>query len=594
MKKRLFFAKNKEQLLNNRSVNMSDCAVINADDFTEYSAGPDHAIPLGADIDKALFEKKYIDLIASLGKEKNNLYWWASALSEKNSFISKLFIRLFMLVSLDGIIKKITASTIAIISSDRALIKQLKFNYRKDFAISSFYKNRGYVCDLNHVFRASLSQLKNALLEYRNLLFVRKELHARKAEIKKKEKYTVLRTFMDHRSYKTGVYSDSYFKNLVSFLPARGKNVLIFAGILSDFKNTLAQVKQDENNLIVPVNFYLKGFDICRCLFLTCFKRPSIKRRVFFYGNDITHLISAELLRDMLPTNFFTSLIQHYCCLRLVESVSVERFIYTFENYAWEKMSISGLRRISSSIKIIGFQHAFISKNSFKYFPGAGESEISPLPDKIVTIGKQTQKIMNRLGNYPDGIFSAGCALRQEYLFRVEPLARSVNRAIFVPLTITVEDTVKVFCFLFESGLGQSPEKIYLRFHPATPVKAVLKELHFSLPDNFIISENPSIYAEMERCSVVLYTWTTVCLEALKMGRPVIYLDVNYPLEMDPLFECNHLRDACREPGDLIEKINKIRNLNDEKFKEESNKAREYLSEYFMPVSEENLSAFIA
>lgn len=578
--KRLFFLKSHTDLPEDIKFLGSGCVSINLDNFG-----------LKRDFDKTLFEKDYLDFISSLGKNNNSLYWWASALSEKNPFTSKLFIRLYKLVLLDKEIKHLRDRDIAIICSDVALSRQITFNYKKDFRASGFYFN--LLDDLFSMTHGVLNQLKKALSEYRDLLFARRFLSARRDFIQRRDKYTIFRTWSDQRSYKSGSYEDSYFKDLLRFFSEQGKKVLIFTGVISDYKTMIERLKEDRDNLIIPVNFYLKGIDILRCLFCSCLKRPSVKDKMVFYNIDVRFLVAEELKYDVLTTHFFDSLLQYYCCVRLARSVKIEKFIYTFENYAWEKMSILGLRHGDRNIKIIGFQHAFVSKNSFKYFPRSSEKDRAPLPDRIVTMGTRTLDIMNRFGSYPDRIFSVGCALRQGYLSKTRPVPRNDNGGIFVAFTITVDDTLKTLRFLFASGLGTHNEKVYLRFHPATNREYVLKNIGFTLPTNFIISENPPIKKEIERSSVVLYTWTTVCLEALKMGRPVIYLDVNYPLEVDPLFELkNGLKDSCNNPADLIEKIDRIRSIDKKIFDDELDKAQEYLNDYFMPVNETNIKAF--
>ena len=592
----LYLIKSTDEL--HKEINHVDYVLLNLDNLNEdyTSAEPVISrITLDGEIDKTAFEKKYLDFIASLGKEVRSDWWWASVLSEKNDLTSKLFDRLYRLLCLDNTIKKMGNKDIIIVSSDQVLVKQIIFNYKERFTIRSYTHCyiKDWVLHILKGIKGHLLQLYKAVDEYKKLLLTRRILEKRKSIIENKADYVVLRTWVDHRNYKSQTYVDPYFGNLPQFLSAQKKNVLIFAATFSDYKNILKQFHADNKNLIIPYNFYLYWTDILRCLVNTYFRRPLVKRPVFFENLDITHIISFELSLDMAEGFFFNSLIQYYSCIRLAEFISIERFIYTFENYAWEKMSILGLRRQNSNIRIIGFQHAFISRNSFKYFPGSGEDKIMPLPDRIITLGEQTKEIMKRFGNYPEAIFFTGCALRQEYLFNLNVLPRGDGGGIFVPMTITIEDTVKVIRFLLVAGLDEAPEKVYLRFHPGTPVRSVIDALGFNVPDNFIISDNPPMPEEIKRCSVVLYTWTTVCLEALKMGRPVIYLDVNYPLEVDPLFECTHLKDSCRYPQELLHKIDKIRKIDDKTFNTELAKSEEYLAEYFYPVNEEYLSAFI-
>ena len=593
--KSIFLIKNTTKL--NKRINLEDCVLLNLDDSSKsINLGSKEMVPvcLWQDFDKAGLEKKYLDLIASLGYRAKSIYWWASTISEKNSFISKLFSRLYKLVCLDETIKRIDNSNIAIVCADTVLMKQIVTNYRGDFAMHclDFFFVGSYIDEFLLVLKGILKQAHKAFTEYINLLYARKVLGTKKSIISKQSDYIVLRTWADYRNYKSGSYKDPYFKSLLDFIYQSNRNVLTFAGIVSDYKGIIKRFK-DTDTLIIPLNFYLKGIDLLSCLFCTYFSRPLIRKNIFLDNYNITHLIHDELLQDIATHSFFNALLQYYFCFRLTESVSIERFIYTFENSAWEKMTILGLRHKNPKIKIIGFQHAFISKNSFKYFPGKGEERISPLPDRIVTMGKRTENMMRQFGSYPQDIFATGCALRQEYLFGLPALPRRCDGDIFVPLTITIEDTVKALRFLYQAQLGTKPEKVYLRFHPATPQEIILRRIGFDLPSNFIISDGPPMETEMKRCCVVLYTWTTVCLEALKMGRPTIFLDVNYPLEVDPLFECSSLKDTCRRPSDLIGKIEKIKKLDGEIFSEELKKAKVYLDEYFIAVNDKNLSVFI-
>ena len=93
---------------------------------------------------------------------------------------------------------------------------------------------------------------------------------------------------------------------------------------------------------------------------------------------------------------------------------------------------------------------------------------------------------------------------------------------------------------------------------------------------------------------MVLYTWTTVAVEALRLGLPVIYLDVLNPMYVDPLFECNALKNSVKKPNELLSAINDFYNMDDKSFYMEQQVAQEYLREYFYPVTEENLVPFLA
>jgi len=406
----------------------TDYVVVNLDSAIENGHGveKDFLVPLKEQDNKIAFEKEFVDLIASLCQEADQFYWWASSLSEKNIFISKLFSRMHTLACLESTLSDIRSKNIVILCSDQVLREQIARNYKDTFKVEysvlkrlQYYRYRWLSYGLGFLKRCA-----KALIEYDRLWFVRRHLHKKKSGIDSLKAHTVLRTAVDHRNYKAGTYTDSYFKRLLEVLPQHNQMVLIFAAIAGNYKQSILRFKRDKDNLIIPTNLYLHLSDIFKALLETFFHRPGVRREVSMRGVNIFYLVSDELLRDIATSSFFNCLIKYYSCLRLAHSISIKKFIYTFENYAWEKMSILGLRRQDRSINIVGFQHAFISRNSFKYFPGVQDKQSAPFPDKIVTMGKRTQEIMKHFGNYPEKIFSLGCALRQEYLFKLNTLSR--------------------------------------------------------------------------------------------------------------------------------------------------------------------------
>lgn len=570
--------------------------LIDLDKYTFYEKTCDGSVVCGGREnmpDRDYVMRGYLDLIASLHERYSKKDWWASSLSEKNSFHSKLFTRMYQLEYVGNILGKISAKDVVIVGSDETLLSQIRTNYKDTFVIHGEIKYSGAIQRLIREFKGAVKLVVNVFKELRDLNCSKSLLKSKIGIIPKDKKYTVIRTWVDQRNYLTENYNDSYFGKLIDFVSCQGKEVIIFAGILKDFSGNLKKFKDETGFRIIPYNSFLKKRDVFKSFFRTCFNRPKMHCNIKYNGSEITELAKWELWQDIESQSFFYAILQYYCCRRLSENIQIENFIYTYENYAWEKMSILGLRAIDNNITITGFQHAFIAKNSFQYFPGRGEEHIMPMPDKIVTLGNRTKEIMMNKGSYEERIFSTGCALRQDYLFGLKGMKMDGTKDIFVPMSILLEDAVKVIKFLFSAGMEKYEGKIYLRFHPRLSVEKVSERLGFDLPKNFIISENPPISEEIRRAGVILYTWTTVCLEALKMGRPVIYLDVNYPLDVDPLFECDNLKDKCSDPELLIDKIERLAGLDEKTYKNEYDKALEYLDEYFIPVTENNMAVFI-
>ena len=100
------------------------------------------------------------------------------------------------------------------------------------------------------------------------------------------------------------------------------------------------------------------------------------------------------------------------------------------------------------------------------------------------------------------------------------------------------------------------------------------------------------MYEELSTTDIVLYTWTTIAVEALKLGLPIIYLDILNPMYVDPLFECSYLKRTVSKPYELLQNIDALYNMSDLEFYKEQELAQSYLKEYFYPVTEKNLKPF--
>jgi hypothetical protein len=542
---------------------------------------------------KDLLEKEYLDLIGALS-EGQPFQWWGSALSEKNALVSECFGRLYKLSWLDQCLRTVKGNEYIIVTDDLPLLKQIHENYSQKYVLHCHGRHLQRY-HLKNFLRFLLGYLKQVYFLFKQaIIWVATQIYF--AGVKKKFQSrsfdVALRSWFDHRSYKTGKLKDVFFPGLAERLQAKGERVCFFAGIRTHVIQSLSHFKKDNVNVVIPSFLFLRLGDIGKSFFYVLFRRVKIAQAVRFRNMPVYYILREEVSQDLFSLGFFAALLEHFCSLRFFSSVTVKRMIQIYENYAWEKMSILGARRADTHLTIYGFQHAFVSRNTFRYFPGEPEAERVPLPDRIVTMGKRTLEILKRFGAYSHTTLKAGVALRQLYLHTVKPLPPNPDGDIFVPLTITVKDTVRVIHFLYQAGLARYPRKVFLRFHPATPRPKVFKNLSFDLPPNFVISEAATIYEEIQRCSVVLYTFTTVCMESVAMGRPVIYLDVNDPYDFDPLFQCAYLKRTASNPDDLIPSIKAFACLKQNVYQQERGKALQYLRGYFYPLNEENLKSF--
>ena len=60
---------------------------------------------------------------------------------------------------------------------------------------------------------------------------------------------------------------------------------------------------------------------------------------------------------------------------------------------------------------------------------------------------------MKKYGNYPQGILTIGCALRQEYILEEPPIKRMRFNRVVVPLTMVKNESISTIKFLYDSDL---------------------------------------------------------------------------------------------------------------------------------------------
>ncbi|MBI5888776.1 MAG: hypothetical protein HZB82_08725 [Deltaproteobacteria bacterium] len=546
--------------------------------------------------EKKICRLDYIDAIAGLGADFSSPEWWANAASEKNEHTSEHFKNLCLFYLLVKALKAVDDVIVYVVCNDAVALQLWAWCGRAGIKITGVGKRpfvTGRFDEGVRTFKAVKAAFGVAIraVVRKLYLFVVAGAHIRK-NLDRTKDYYVIRSWINKDALRQCVYAkDPYFGRLPETAVERGFNTLIVAGILNNFTETVRGLKRVDA-LIVPEEYFLSLSDIVRALFRLSLRRTRLKRPVMFSGVDVSAIYEAEIEKGYLDASYTKNILRYFIAARLACSIRFGLYTQTYENYAWEKMMILGIRKNRPQARILGFQHAFVSEDSFKYFTGAKERDIAPLPDGIITMGRATKNILQSYGNYPAGILTEGCALRQEYLAGVKIFNRRRFGRVVVPLTMIAKESALTLDFLCSSGLASSGIKVIVRCHPAAPFETFQRLLAEELPDSFVFDSARSVEEELRQSDMVLYTWTTVAAEALRMGLPVIYLDVLSPLRVDPLFECDALKKSVSVPEGLIPAMDGFYNMTDEAFSAEQAGAQSYLKDYFYPVTPKNLAPF--
>ncbi len=536
-------------------------------------------------LNKETMIEKYNNFIGDLNCKYNSFLWWAETISSKNLYMSFLYVNIYKLLQFINCINSIKKDNDLIILVDNEyLFKQIK-HYCKNNNVK--YKSKRKKMIDSRIIKNNLTFLIDRWIKK---IIINKELKKTiQKKINKTDSCNIIRTWIDKRSFNEYGFSTVYLGKLNLYL--KDKNILILAGILSDFNQNIENIKTYNllnNSIIIPQDYFLKYIDYIKVTFLQ-FKNIKHFKNTKFNGEDISYLINGEISEARYTGKARDNLLYYYIAKNLSKQLNCNTFIYSFENHGWEKLTILGLRKYSKSF-IIGYQHSSIFPRLLNFFPSKKETNIIPLPNKIITVGNKTKELLEKHGNYPD-IIKSGCALRYEYLFNKKLKHKSNNKKILVVLSVDVSETIQLLKFICKSFKDQ-PFKIILKEHPLTPLKNILYYKHLNIPLNFKLSSKTIDYL-LKDVDIVIYSGTAVCIEALTMGIPLIYVDINEFYNCDSLYECNYLKWIARKENDIIKIINDIYDMDITEFNKLQTLAQEYVKNYFLPVTKDKIGEFI-
>lgn len=512
-----------------------------------------------------VFLKHYIDCIADAGKQLNSREWWATNIASKNRFTSRM----------------VEILAIEINPQIPKLGRSIWFSsvFSRIYKIGSIFKTT--LLTIIHHYQAR----KYFNLKMDSLLF------------NSNEPRYVIKTFVYDHSFSTdNTYQDVFYGRLVNILKDHNCKVLIYAVILGNRKVCLKRMAECDDIDIIPVELFLNKWEIIAEMSHLLSMRFNSLPKLMFRSHNVATIVNNELsktLNDIPPYQYF-----HYNFTKaLSQTIKIETFLQTGENNPWERMCIMALREHSPVTRILSYQHAVVPQASANMFAGYGEFESAPLPDHLITTGPEPKRIIEYYGNYPEGFVLSACGLRYEYLDNLapKPVQTTYPKRILLALEGIAEVSKMVEYAVKE--LSDNPEYVLtVRTHPALPFEEIRKRLPSVLPgvEALDISTNCPLLDDISRSDAVIYWGTTVALEALKAGVPVIHFDMGTRLSYDPLFAFDSLfktKVTCKDK--LSDVLSSVFQTDPEILREEQKRAGEYLQKYFAPVCLKNLKPFL-
>jgi len=149
---------------------------------------------------------------------------------------------------------------------------------------------------------------------------------------------------------------------------------------------------------------------------------------------------------------------------------------------------------------------------------------------------------------------------------------------------------------LVHRTLKEQPEyTVIIRPHPALPwedVKAYLMS-DINACSQFRTSINTSVGTDLETADIVIYDASSIALEALRKGIPVIHVALDDLLSFDALVGFSEFKWTARNGRDLDKAIRTIYGLDDDEFLFGQRKAKQYFDDYAHGITDARLDEFV-
>ena len=499
------------------------------------------------------FLENYINLIASMGDSLDGFVWWSCPISSKNRFYE----------------------TFTDILQGKLRFRASPYNYFKNII---------------------------RLMSYITLLLLRIVLNQqfRRGKVKRVVKRNrgqnvhLIKTFaFDSTDFSH--FKDPYFKDFSDYLENRGCRVVSLCELKDAFKNSITQFNLEDG--VLSYFDYIKIGDIFRCLGVIFKSFIATSRKSFsfsFEGKKIGNQFKSLYLLEHFSIWTFRAMTYYYLYKNLLSEFRVERYYYTYENNSWERMALLAFREYSPQTRLIAHLNNVVPLASANLFYGKGDEERSPQPDVVLTTGKRPKEILEKFGYYHKVQVIQACALRYGFLDALGAYQDNRREKKLLVCLEGVKQVSSIMRAIFAQADDLRDWKVVIRTHPVLPYHEIAKKVTMKIENypHFSLSKNINLKQDLKEASVVLYWGSTVCLESIKLGRPLINIKLG-DFNFDPLFELSRFKWDWFPEQSLCNVLDEIDSLHLSAYEGHLREAQAYVSGYFHPLTEENLKLFI-
>jgi hypothetical protein len=533
----------------------------------------------------AAWKQAFIEWLGALNVANAGVDWWAYTSTAKNLLSSPLGNRLFQVLAVLKLVEETAFDRMYIVgasAAQRSVIRQRLARTQPHTAVREADAAAEFGT-LELLARLAYQSARTALA----VLWWRRRFTRSGSGI-------LALTYVDG-----GVSdgNDAFFGRLPALLAAdpHRRQLSFLAHVQAPYRRVLPRLRRFSQHSYWPILFELNATDLAAGLLKAWRARDTTRFRVAgeIEGVDATPLIREAFRWDIAKGGYLFNTLLYRAALRFARTSSPVRVLIPYENKSLEKTLLLGLREGAPGCRVIGYQHTSVTPRHTTLLFAAGEAAATPLPDLIVTAGDVARDYLGRHGNYPDGMLVTGCALRQSTGTALVPAGRGGRPRVLLALSSSRFELASAVEFFRQVEALGAEFDLAVRPHPEFPLRLLPATLQAWVAARARDCSGTALQENLAWCTAVAYASSTVALEAMMRGRPVINIDLGEMIVPDPALGEPPLWRRVSSPSEFVRMLQSLRALAPEALAAECEAATAYLQSYFRPVSPQALERFL-
>ncbi|NQT72697.1 MAG: hypothetical protein HQ553_07990 [Chloroflexi bacterium] len=548
--------------------------------------------------------QSFLDMFADLNKQHDSLTWWGTHLASRNSASTPLLRNIIYLYCARDILDESNGSNrrVVFIAESPALMD----------SISKLASERRLRVGYSARIRMKIAQYGRLGLVYlkRTMDFFWRNSQSRRAAfrelnpltVKKPEKTgrVVIRTWITKGTFRdNGEFNDRNFGVLPAWLRSQGYEVWtlpMFFNLPGSAKEIYHLMATQGDPYLIP-HHYLKLIDYFQMYWMG-FKQLRIPlRNVMLESMDVTSLFrEVQLLQGFNPELLTLNL-----CYPLLGRLSkagfeIDGFYYPFENNVPEKPFVLGNHNYFPLAKIVAYQHTVWYSEQLGMFLSAGEVTTHPIADRIVCSGSAYLRILGEAG-FPVEVLKPGPNLRFVSVSdnrTNEHQDTAGQKIVLIPLPYEKHLAYELI-YKVKVALDNSSEYItYIRTHPLLPKVELYEFLGEIGMTNVEFADVGTMKDWLSKTYTVISPGASVTiLESAVRGIPVIRVIPDNTFFFDPFAWADYPVPPVSTAEGITDSLSLIAEILERDRNAFRNTGEQVLSDYFTPVDEESLKAFL-